>query len=41
MDLSERTEQFTVLIRDRAGQFTTAFDAVLADTGITVCKIPP
>jgi putative transposase len=29
------------LIRDRAGQFTAAFDAVLADTGITVCKIPP
>jgi putative transposase len=30
-----------VLIRDRAGQFTVAFDAVLADTGITACKIPP
>jgi transposase InsO family protein len=27
--------------RDRAGQFTDAFDAVLADTGVTVCKIPP
>jgi putative transposase len=27
--------------RDRAGQFTTAFDGVLAGTGITVCKIPP
>jgi transposase InsO family protein len=26
---------------DRAGQFTDAFDAVLADAGITVCKIPP
>ena len=41
MDLGERTEQFKVLIRDRAGQFTTSFDAVLADAGITVCKIPP
>jgi putative transposase len=41
IDLGERTEQFKVLIRDRAGQFTTAFDAVLSDAGITVCKIPP
>ena len=30
-----------MLIRDRAGQFTSAFDAVLADAGITVGKIPP
>jgi transposase InsO family protein len=28
-------------VRDRAGQFTAAFDAVLADAGITVLKIPP
>src|SRR3981189_411426 len=41
MDLGERADQFTVLIRDRAGQFTTSFDAVLADAGITICKIPP
>jgi putative transposase len=41
MDLGERTEQFKVLVRDRAGQFTAAFDTVLADAGITVCKIPP
>jgi putative transposase len=41
MDLGDRANQFTVLIRDRAGQFTTPFDAVLADAGITVCKIPP
>jgi transposase InsO family protein len=41
MDLGERADQFTVLIRDRAGQFTAAFDTVLADAGITVCKIPP
>jgi len=41
MDLGERADRFKVLIRDRAGQFTSAFDAVLADAGITVCKIPP
>jgi transposase InsO family protein len=29
------------LIRDRAGQFTEAFDAVLAGAGIEVVKIPP
>jgi transposase InsO family protein len=29
------------LVRDRAGQFTGAFDAVLADAGITAVKIPP
>jgi putative transposase len=41
MDLGDRAEQFTFLIRDRAGQFTDAFDTVLADAGVTVCKIPP
>lgn len=41
MDLGERAQQFRFLIRDRGGQFTAAFDAVLADAGITVCKIPP
>jgi putative transposase len=41
LDLSERADQFTVLIRDRAGQFTAAFDAVLADAGIAAAKIPP
>ncbi|MGC9669804.1 transposase [Planosporangium sp. 12N6] len=40
-DLGDRANQFRFLIRDRAGQFTAAFDAVLADAGITVCKIPP
>jgi hypothetical protein len=29
------------LIRDRAGQFTEAFDAVLSGAGIDVIKIPP
>jgi transposase InsO family protein len=41
MDLGERADQVTFFIRDRAGQFTATFDAVLADAGITVCKIPP
>jgi putative transposase len=40
-DLEDRTAEFRFLIRDRAGQFTTAFDAVLADTGIQIVKIPP
>jgi hypothetical protein len=43
MDLGEHTAQFRFLVRDRdrAGQFTASFDAVLADTGIEVIKIPP
>jgi hypothetical protein len=41
MNVGERADHFTVLIRDRAGQFTPACDAVLAAAGITVCKIPP
>jgi hypothetical protein len=28
-----------VLVRDRAGQFTTSFDAVLTDAGIDTVKI--
>ena len=32
---------FRFLVRDRAGQFTAAFDAVLTGAGITVVKIPP
>jgi putative transposase len=29
------------LVRGRAGQFAESFDAVLADAGIEVVKIPP
>ncbi|WP_447007240.1 integrase [Saccharothrix isguenensis] len=41
MDLADRADDFRFLIRDRAGQFTTSFDAVLASAGIKVVKIPP
>jgi putative transposase len=41
LDLGERADRFKFLIRDRAGQFTAAFDAVLAGAGIEVVKIPP
>jgi putative transposase len=41
MELGERASRFRFLIRDRAGQFTEAFDVVLASAGIDVVKIPP
>jgi putative transposase len=41
MDLGERTGRYRFLVRDRAGQFTEAFDAALAAAGIEVVKIPP
>jgi putative transposase len=41
MDLDDRTATFRFLGRDRAGQFTTSFDAVLAGAGIDAVKIPP
>ncbi len=41
MDLSEHAARLKFLVRDRAGQFTAAFDAVMADAGIEVVKIPP
>ena len=41
MDLDDSVATFRFLIRDRAGQFTTAFDTVLAGAGIDTVKIPP
>jgi len=41
IDLGDRAADFRFLVRDRAGQFTKAFDAVLADVGIQAVKIPP
>jgi putative transposase len=41
MDLGDRAAEFPFLVRDRAGQFTEAFDAVLAGAGIEAVKIPP
>jgi putative transposase len=41
MDLGEQASRFRFLIRDRAGQFTGVFDAVLSSAGIEVVKIPP
>jgi putative transposase len=41
MDLGERATGFRLLIGDRAGQFTAAFDAMLAAAGITTVRIPP
>jgi transposase InsO family protein len=41
MDLDEHVGRFRFLVRDRAGQFAASFDAVLADAGIEVVKIPP
>ncbi|WP_335755947.1 integrase core domain-containing protein [Streptomyces gilvosporeus] len=40
-DLGDRAAELMCLVRDRAGQFTAAFDAVLAGAGIEAVKIPP
>ena len=41
-DGSRRSRRrFPFLVRDRAGQFTESFDAVLANVGIEAVKIPP
>ncbi len=41
MELGDRAAGFRFLVRDRAGQFTASFDAILASTGIQAVKIPP
>src|SRR6266516_3573419 len=41
MDLGERTDRVKFMIRDRGSNFTSAFDAVLADAGIrtVLCNV--
>jgi transposase InsO family protein len=41
MDPGDRAADFKFLIRDRAGQFTDTFDAVLASAGVQALTIPP
>jgi hypothetical protein len=40
-DPSDRTTESRFLIRDRAGQFSDALDAVFTDVGIQIVNIPP
>ena len=40
MDLGDRASDLRFLILDRAGQFTTSFDAALASTGIEAGEDP-
>jgi putative transposase len=40
-DLSEHAGRYRFVVRSQAGQFAASFDAVLADAGIEVVKIPP
>jgi putative transposase len=41
IDIDDRATAFRFLVRDRAGQYTAAFDAGLAGAGIDTVKIPP
>ena len=41
MDLGQRTASVKFLIRDRAGQFTSSFDAVFTAAGIRIVASPP
>ncbi|MEU1802742.1 integrase core domain-containing protein [Streptomyces sp. NPDC019937] len=41
MELGDRASEFRFLVRDRAGQFTASFDAILSSSDIDVVKIPP
>ena len=38
MHLDDRATAFRFLVPDRAGQFTTSFDAVLAGAGIDIVR---
>ena len=39
MDLGDQTDRVRFMIRDRGPDFTTAFDAVLADAGSGPCSV--
>jgi hypothetical protein len=43
MDIGDQADRVKFMIRDRGSNFTTAFDAVLADAGIrtVLCSIQP
>jgi hypothetical protein len=41
MDLGQRAPSVKFLIRDRAGQFTSSFDAVLTAEGVRIVASPP
>ena len=41
MDLGQLTESIKFLIRDRAGQFTSSFDAVFTAAGMRILASPP
>jgi putative transposase len=41
MDLSQRAASLKFLVRDRAGQFTSSFDAVFTAGGIKILASPP
>ena len=41
MDPVDGVARFRFLVRDRPGQFTASFDAVPADAGLEVVRIPP
>jgi putative transposase len=41
MDLGRRAASVTFLIRDRAGQFTTSFDAVFQAEAVRILASPP
>src|SRR6478735_2177805 len=41
MDLGQRAASVKFLIRDRAGQFTSSFDAVFTAEGIRILPSPP
>jgi hypothetical protein len=41
MDLADRTDPITFLIRDRDTKFTRTFDTVFASDGIRILLTPP